>query len=173
MRRTLVIFTTHVILWAVVAELNHALAPRHIYLWVGALFMTFAAITLPLRAGLAASLLGGLLCDATSPVVFGTHTLLFATAHVILFNLRDRVPRDETVGRVVIALLANLALFLVFSFLQISHLDNAATAWPRSIFDLLCSQLFLALIAPWYFALQTQALGLVEPLSEIYDRRLG
>src|SRR6266540_6933047 len=111
MRRTLIIFATHVILWAIVTELNHVLAPQHVYLWVGALFMTFAAIALPLRGGLAASLLSGLLCDATSPVTFGTHTLLFAAAHVILFNVRDRVPRDETVGRVVIALLTNLALF--------------------------------------------------------------
>lgn len=173
MRRTAVIFATQLILWAVLSELNHALAHWHIYLWTGALFVTFAAIALPLRSGLAVTLLGGLLCDAATPVTFGTHMLLFAAAHVILFNIRDRVPRDETMGQVVIALLVNLGLFLVFSFVEISGLPSPATAWPRLIFDLVCSQILIALVAPWFFALQAQALSWVEPLSEMYDRRLS
>lgn len=155
------------------SQLNHVLAPLHVYIWVAGLFVTFASIGLPLRPGLAASLLGGLLCDSTTPVAFGTHTLAFAAAHLILFNIRDRVPRDETVGRVVIALLVNLALFLVFSFLQISHLPAPATAWPRIIVDLVCSQLVLAFIAPWFFAFQTLALAVVAPMDEPYDSRLA
>ena len=73
--------------------------------------------------------------------------------------------RDETVARVIIALLTNLTLFLVFSFLQISRLPQPAVAWPRIIFDLVCSQVVLALIAPWFFALQTAALRLAEPFA--------
>jgi rod shape-determining protein MreD len=117
--------------------------------------------------------MGGMLCDASTPVAFGMHTLLFTAAHVFLFNVRDRVPRDETVGRVVIVLLTNLALFLVFSFIQITQFAAPATAWPRIIFDLVCSQVFLALISPWFFALQTRALGFVDPFPEAYDSRLS
>jgi hypothetical protein len=171
MRRTFAIFATLFLLWVLVSQLNHLLASWHVYLWVAGLFVTFAAIALPLRAGLAASLLGGLLCDATTPVAPGTHLLLFAAAHIILFNVRDRVPRDETVARVVIALLANLSLFLVFSFLQITRLPEPAAVWPRIIFDLICSQVFLALIAPWFFALQTRALAFAAPASADYDHR--
>jgi rod shape-determining protein MreD len=172
MRRGSVIFVTSLLLWAVVSEANHALAGWHIYLWIAGLFVTYAALSLPLRDGLLATLGGGLLCDATTPVTFGTHMLLFAAAHVIIFNIRDRVPRDETAGRVVIALLANLTLFLVFSFLQISKSPSPAAAWPRIVCDLICSQIFLALIAPWFFALQARSLDLVHAAAPADEHRL-
>lgn len=167
--RSLVIFATLLLLWLILSELNHALAPMHIYVWAGALFVTFAAIALPLRPGVMGTILGGLLCDATTPVPFGLHTLLFVAVHVILFNLRDRVPREETAGRVLIALFANLALFLVFSFLQLSRWNSATDVWPRLLSDLLCSQVVLVLIAPWFFALQARALALFARTGESYE----
>jgi rod shape-determining protein MreD len=172
MRRALVIFATLILLWAVLGELNHALTPRHVYLWIGGLFVTYSALTLPLRTGSIATLCAGMLCDASAPIPFGTHALLFAAAHVIIFNIRDRVPRDETVARVVIALLANLTLFLVFSFFLITRLPSPGAVWPRIIFDLICSQVLIALIAPWFFALQAGALELARPLTTRYGREV-
>ncbi len=162
MRRTLVIFLTLFLLWVIVAEANHLLAGLHVYFFVGGLFVTYAALMLPLRAGLAASLLGGLLCDATAPVWFGTHVLLFAAAHAVVFHLRNRLPRDDTLARVLVALLANLAIFLLFSFTQIGDSPAPAVAWIRLIADLAGSQIFLVLIAPWFFALQAGALVLAR-----------
>ena len=162
MRRTLVTFLTLLLLWVVVSQVNHILAGAHVYLFAGGLFVTYAALQLPLRAGIAAVLLAGLLCDANVPVPFGLHTLLFAAAYAVISNLRDHLPRDETVARVIVALLANLALFLVFSFALIGRGPAPATVWPRLIFDLLCSQVFLALLAPWFFALQARALQLAQ-----------
>lgn len=172
MRRALVIFVTLVLLWAVVAELNHALSPRHVYLWIGGLFMTYSALNLSFRAGLVGTLCAGMLCDASAPIPFGTHALLFAAAHVIIFNIRDRVPRDETVARVIIALLANLVLFLVFSLFLITRFPSAAATWPRLVVDLLCSQVAILLIAPWFFALQTSALEIARPFLTRYGRDL-
>src|SRR3954468_7409196 len=114
MRRALVIFVTLLLLWTLVAQLNHALTGLRVYLFVGSLYVVYAALMLPPRTGLIASLLGGLLCDATTPVWFGTHLLLFAAAHAIIFHLRNRLPRDDTTARVIIALLTNLAIFLLF-----------------------------------------------------------
>lgn len=162
MRRTFFTFLTLLVLWVVVAQVNHALAGTHVYLFVGGLFVTYAALQLPLRDGLAAVLLAGLICDANSPVPFGLHTLLFAAAHAVISNLRDHVPRDETVARVIVALLANLALSLVFSFVLIGRGPVPAAVWPRLIFDLVCSQVFLALVAPWFFALQARTLVLAR-----------
>jgi rod shape-determining protein MreD len=167
--RPVLIFATLLLLWLMLSELNHALAPLHIYIWIGALFVTFAAIALPLRPGLIATILGGLICDASTPVAFGLHTLLFAAAHVVLFNIRDRVPREETAGRVLIALFTNLALFLAFSFLQLSRWSSPAEVWPRLLADLLCSQVLLSLIAPWFFALQARSLALVGQVREPYE----
>jgi rod shape-determining protein MreD len=165
-RRTLTLFATLVLLWICVAQLNHALSNVRVYVFVGALFVVFAALTQPLRAGLIATLLGGLVCDANAPVALGTHTLLFAAAHVTLFHLRDRVPRDDNISAIIVALLTNLALFLVFSVTQIHHSPAPAAAWMRLIVDLLCSQLVLVLVTPWFFALQAQALALVHVSRE-------
>src|SRR5262245_16973528 len=162
MRRTLVLFATLLILWTILAQANHALAAWRVYLFGGALFVAYAALTQPPRAGLAASLLGGLACDANSPVIFGTHTLLFAATHFTLFHVRERVPRDDNLAAITVVLLANLALFLVFSFLQIHRSPTPAAIWPRLIADLVCSQVFLAVVTPWFFALQARALVLAR-----------
>ena len=162
MRRPLVTFLTLLVLWVVVAQVNHILASVHVYLFVGGLFVTYAALQLPSRDGLAAVLLAGLLCDANVPAPFGLQTLLFASAYAVISNLRDHVPRDETVARVIVALLANLAMFLVFSFALIGRGPAPAAVWPRLIFDLVCSQVFLVLVAPWFFALQARTLVLAR-----------
>jgi rod shape-determining protein MreD len=162
MRRTLTLFATLIILWTIVAQVNHALAENRVYLFAGGLFVAFAALTQPRRAGLVASVLGGLVCDANTPVIFGTHVLLFAAAHATLFRVRDRVPRDDNISAIIVVLLTNLALFLVFSFTQIHASPAPAAIWPRLISDLLCSQIFLALITPWFFALQVRSLALAR-----------
>jgi cell shape-determining protein MreD len=169
MRHTLATCLTLLLLWALVAEANHALSNLRVYLFVGGLFVTYAALMLPWRAGLAASLLGGLLCDANAPVAFGTHLVLFAAAFAVLSHLRDRLPREDTVARVIVALLANLGLFLLFSFTQISGSPAPAAVWPRLIADLVCSQVCLALIAPWFFALQHRTLLLARAEHESID----
>jgi hypothetical protein len=95
------------------------------------------------------------------PVLFSlahSHTLLFAVAHVAMFYVRDRVPREDPVAGLIVTLIANLALFLAFSFVQIVFSPAAASSWPRLIVDLLCSQLALAVVGGWFFALQSGAL---------------
>ena len=162
MRRTLVMTFSLVLLWAVVAQVNDALSALRLYVFAGALFVAFAALSQPRRAGLIAVMLAGLICDANTPVTFGTHMLLFATAHFILFQLRERVPRDDNVSVVAVVLLTNLALFLVFSFTQIHRSPAPAALWPRLIADLVSSQLFLLVVTPWFFALQAGALALAR-----------
>ncbi|MDB6128772.1 MAG: hypothetical protein JWM35_2668 [Verrucomicrobia bacterium] len=158
MPRILVTFATLLLLWVIVAQTNHAIAGFHVYLFAGGLFVTYAALALPWQHGFIAVLLAGMLCDAGAPVPFGTHLLLFAAAHAIVFNIRDRVPRDETVARVIVALLVNLGLFLVLSFGLVGRNPEPSSIWPRLIVDLACSQVFLALIAPWFFAFQARSL---------------
>ncbi|MBM3852984.1 MAG: hypothetical protein FJ399_07485, partial [Verrucomicrobia bacterium] len=95
MHRPLALFAPLVLLWALLAELNHALSGLHCHVFGGALFVAYAALHQPLRSGLAASLLGGLVCDANTPIPFGTHFVLFAAAHLFLHRVRDRVPRQD------------------------------------------------------------------------------
>jgi rod shape-determining protein MreD len=159
-RRWLIPFATTLLLWSVVGQLNHYLAPYGAYLFVGGLLVTFAALRLSLRNGLVASLLTGLAIDATEPVPFGTHFVLFGLMHVILFHLRMRFPREELIFGVVVALLANLGLFLGLSFVALGDQPASGAAWLRLFADLGWSQLFIVAVAPWFLALQQRALEL-------------
>jgi rod shape-determining protein MreD len=162
MRRPLVLLAPLLLLWAVVSVLNDALSELRVYVFAGGLFVAYAALHQPQRAGLAAVMLAGLICDANAPIAFGTNLLLFAAGHVTLFHLRERLPREDNVAAVVVVLFTNLTLFLVFSFTQIHASPAPAAVWPRLLSDLLWSQIFLTLVTPWFFALQAGALALAR-----------
>ncbi len=156
----IVIFLAMLLLWVLVLQLNHYLAVWRVYLFVGGLLVTYAALRLSLRTGLLVTATVGLLAEAGTGLAHGTHLVLLCAAHALIYHVRDRVPRDQTVTRVLIALLTNLALFLILSILLVGQGPVPAAMWPRLIFDLVCSQLFVALVAPWFFAFQERALEL-------------
>ena len=171
MRRLIALTLAALLLWSLIAITNHYLAPHHVYLFLGGLFVTFAALHLPLRTALYASLLSGLLCDAGAGTPFGLHALGFGLAQAIVFNLRARLDRDNPAVQVVVALVANFALFLGLSLTQLSALPRPGATWWRLLWDLLWSQFALVLIAPWFFAVQRRALVLADPLTAFLERR--
>jgi cell shape-determining protein MreD len=156
--RALIIFACGLVLAQIIAQTNHYLAPTRVYLWIGGLYVTFAALHLTYRVGLAAILLIGLALDAGSGARFGLHALIFGIGHAVLHPLRNRVAGEETIVAVLIALLMNLALFILFSAIQLDATPDPAIAGLRVLVDLMASQCALALIAPWFFALQSKAL---------------
>src|SRR5687767_9261753 len=115
MRRTLILFVTLLLLWTIVTQLNDALSSIRVHVFASGLFVAYIALIQPRRAGLIACMLAGLVFDSNTPVAFGTHMLLFAAAHVTIFQIRERIPRDDNTSAIVVVLLTNLALFLVFS----------------------------------------------------------
>jgi len=159
MRSALALFLTLLLLQALLGQANSALSGFHVYLFCGGLFVAYSALTLRIGAGLAASLLGGLLCDAAVPIAFGTQVLLFALTHVTIYVLRRRIPRDEMAVRVLVALAANLAVYLALTFIRLRHNPAPGHAWSRLIADLGWSETALALIAPWFFSIQARALA--------------
>jgi hypothetical protein len=168
-RSWLIVFGTTLLLWLVIGQINHYLAPCGVFLSVGGLLVTFAALRLNLRHGLTATILIALAVDALEPMpqvgsrlLQGPHVLLFTTAHVLIFHLRTRFPRDEILFGLVTALLTNLGLFLGLSFIYIELGGHPAsgTAWLRLFADLGWSQLFILCLARWFLALQQRALEL-------------
>lgn len=162
MRRLLFLFAPLVLLWAVTDLGNFALAPRHAHLFLGGLFVTFVAVAEDEPAGLWALILAGLVCDAHAPVPFGTHAFLFLIARIALRRLRERLPHEDTVGRVAIALICNLGIYGVVSFFELSGAPSPGAYWGRVLWDLVVSQGALILIGPWFFALQERALAYVR-----------
>ncbi len=157
-RRVLILTAASLLLVVVLGQLNHYLALWQLHVWCGGLFVAFIALRLGYRTGAVSTFIAGLLLDANAPVPFGTHGFLFLAAHAVVFTLRSRAPRDETVVGVMFALIANLGLFLAVCFLRIDFSLDPGRTWLRVFADLLISQLVLTLIAPWFFAVQTRLL---------------
>jgi rod shape-determining protein MreD len=105
-------------------------------------------------------------------VPFGTQAFLLATTHTLIFSVRGRLPRGEMLVSLAFALLANLGIFIALSLLLLARTPLPFGVWPRLLINLLCSQFFLALIAPWFFALQARTLALTGFELRDTSRRL-
>lgn len=164
-RRWLIPFATMLMLWWLVAELNHSLGSHGVHLYVGGLLVTYAALRLSLRHGLAATLLLGLAIDAMEPMpvidghpFYGLHLMLLASALVVIYQLRGRFPREETMFRILTAAAANLVLYLCISFAFLRGQPSFGVTFERLLVDFLWSELFVVVVAPWFFAFQERAL---------------
>jgi rod shape-determining protein MreD len=168
-RRWLIVFATTLLLWSIVCQINHYLSPFGVFISAGGLLVTFAALRLNLRNGLAATILIGLAVDALEPIpvvghhVFqGPHLLLFTTAHILIFRVRGRFPREEALFALSTALVANLgiSLGLFFIYVVLAPFPVSSSAGSRLLADLAWSQLFIVAAGPWFFSLQQRALEL-------------
>jgi cell shape-determining protein MreD len=160
LRQVLVLLACTGGLAALVGQLNHVLSPLALTVTLPGLLVAFAALRLPPGAGLSAALLTGLWLDASAPVAFGRHAALLGLAFCFVYRVRARLPREETLVGVVVALFVNLALFVVLAFLDLGKLPDPAAGGLRLLADLVVSQLFTVLIGPWFLAFQRQALEL-------------
>jgi len=164
--RWLLIFLCNLLLLWLGGLANDALAPYHISLYFGGLLMTFAPLRLDQRHGLTVTVLTALAADALSPAPFGLSLLFFGIVHATLLYGRQRFPREEPVFAIVVALLSNLFLFITLSFVLVGRNPRPGVAWERLFFDLLCSQVALTLVTPWFTALQVRVLELARTHPE-------
>ena len=86
-------------------------------------------------------------------------------------SMAERLDRFEPTTQRTIALLANLVLFIVTALFHLRHVPAEGRLVSRFLWDLLFSELVLWAIAPWFLALQRQALELADPLAASEDRR--
>lgn len=160
--RWLVVFGSNLLLLWLSGLANHYLAQfsflgiEHctVTLYLGGLLVTYAALRLDPHHGWMSTLLTGLAADAGTPLPFGTSLVLFGLIHAVMLHGRQRFPREELVFAIVVALLANLFLFIAVSFLVVGTNPRPAGAWVRIFFDLLASQVAVALLTGWFIALQ-------------------
>lgn len=161
LRQVLALLACGAILCALVGQLNHAVSAWALTFSVPGLLVAGAALRLPPGAGFAAVFVTGLWLDAATPLPFGRQAFLLALAFCLVHRLRGRLPRQETIIAVVVALFVNLALFVGLAVFSLGTLPDPASAGLRLFGDLLVSQLLTALVGPWFIALQDAALRLV------------
>lgn len=160
MRRTLVFFLTQFLLWVLVSQANHKLSPWGISLFFGGLFVGLSALHFGRREALIGAFGTGFLHDVGTPLPFGTHALIFAAAVVFIQHVRHRFSRHEGLVTVMVILITNLGLFLAVSAVAVRLLPDAVGLTTRVFSDLIASQIALALVSPWFLALQTRTLEL-------------
>jgi rod shape-determining protein MreD len=160
--RWLIVFLANLLLWWLLGVANNYLATSGVHLYVGGLFVVYAALRLDYRHGLIAIVLTGLLMDAVTPVPYGTTLFLLGLVHATLLYGRQRFPREGAVFGIVVALFANLFLVIALSFLLVSANPRPAQAWLRIFMDLLASQLLILILTPWFLALQDRVMALVQ-----------
>ena len=148
------------VLCAIVAQLNHLTAAWALTFATPGLFVAYAGLRLPLGAGLASAFVTGLWLDAATPLPFGRQAFLLALLFCLVYRLRERLPRQETLVGVVAALFVNLALFVALAFFSLGTLPDPAAGGLRLLADLLVSQLLTGLLGPWFLSLQHAALRL-------------
>jgi hypothetical protein len=141
---------------------NNLLAPFNVSLYLGGLLVAFPALRLDHRHGFTATFLTALAADCQSPVPFGTSLVLFGLVQAVVLYGRQRFPREEPVFATVVALLANLFIFLALSFVLVGRNPHPGQAWLRLFADLFCSQLIIGLATSWFMALQVRVLELVR-----------
>jgi hypothetical protein len=168
--RWLIVTLANLLLWWLTCLANHYLAVMDlpivghssVHLYLGGLMVAYGALRLDPAHGLTATILTALLVDALEPVPYGTSLFLFVLVHVTVLYGRHRFPREGAVFAIVVALFANLFLVIALSFLLVGANPRPGAAWLRIFFDLLCSQAVIALISPWFIALQDQAMEWAE-----------
>jgi hypothetical protein len=146
------------LLWLIVSQTNHYLAIWHVSLFVAGAMVAFPALRMNYGDGARVVFVSGLFLDAAAPVPFGLHAFFLLLSHGIVYNLRARLPREESVVGLLVALSANLGIFLALSVALMVRGRLPFAIWPRLFLDCLASQVVLALITPWFFALSERAL---------------
>jgi hypothetical protein len=153
-RQVLALLACAGILIAIIAQLNHALAPLAVTVSAPGLLIAFAALRLPTRTGLALVLFSGLWLDAAATTPFGRQAALLGIAFGFLHNTARRLPREETLIGVVSALFVNLGLFVLLAVIDLGSLPDSSAGALRLLADLIVSQVFTTLAGPWFLSLQ-------------------
>jgi hypothetical protein len=160
--RWLIVTLANLLLWWLTGLANHYVAGFAVHFFLGGLLIAYGALRLDPKQGLIATVLTALLVDALEPVPFGTSLVLFSLIHVTVLYGRQQFPREGAVIGIVVALLANLFLFIALSFLLVGAHPRPGSAWLRIFADLFFSQLAILLVAPWFLALQDRVMELAE-----------
>ena len=160
--RWLIVTLANVLLWWLTGLANHYVAGFAVHFYLGGLLIAYAALRLDPKSGLIVTVLTGLMVDALEPVPFGTSLVLYSLVHVTVLYGRQRFPREGAIFGIVVALLANLFLFIALSFLLVGANPRPGNAWLRIFADLFFSQVAIMLVAPWFIALQDRAMERAE-----------
>jgi len=160
--RALAFLLPMLIVTVLTVQVNHLLSFLQVHLFLAGLFVAYGSLQADRRSAVAAIAAAGFWLDASSPVPFGLHAAVMTIAALVIWQSRRRRLADEDSSAVTAALAANAVVFFVISFQQSGQAPSSGTYWLRAGVELAISEIVLALIARWFFALQGASLRLLR-----------
>jgi len=158
--RWIIPLAANLLLLVIAGEVNHYISVWGFSLLLAGLALPVAGLRLSLRPGLLAMALTGLAMDALGPTAFGSSAALLTAGLLFLHAVRHRLARDSMSVHIIVALSTNVVIFVTQPMFVGALVAYATPTSLRVIVDLLFSQLILAALAWWFFALQERALVL-------------
>ncbi|MDX2187722.1 MAG: hypothetical protein SFV32_12370 [Opitutaceae bacterium] len=147
------------LLLVVTREINHAFASAALSVFTFGLPLAFAALRLDFTSGWRSVICLGLMADALAPVRFGLHALLYLVIFLLIFRVRQRVPREENLVGTVISILATVVVHAAFTLNYIWYGPTPGRLMSRVLMEAGLSSLLVALVAPWYFSFTEHVLS--------------
>ena len=158
--RWIIPFAANLLLAMIAREFNHYLAPVSVSVLIVGLALPVPALRLTTGPALLALTLTGLAIDATTPAAFGSTSAMLVIGLLILRAFRQRLVRDSFVTHLAAGLGMNLVLFIAQPFFAGGIQAYDTPTISRVLVDMIASQVVVAALAWWFFALQERALVL-------------
>lgn len=143
---------SNILLFWLTGMVNDALGPLGIQLSLGALYVIMPAVCLSHGWGVFLVFITGLMIDASLPVTFGFHAVIFAVAITLLHGFQPKLARAGLGQLILLALAFNTGFILIEGFLLADSLLGFGLYWLRLSTDILVSSLAIGIAGWWFFA---------------------
>ena len=167
--RVLIVLAVNGLLVLLIGQVNTLLAPLALHVSVPIIYLVFSALYLRMSQTFAVAVISGFAVDATLPVAFGCHGVLFLLAYALILRIRLRLRRENHHHVIFLSLGANFLIFAGLTLTTGLHGLMMAHSLLRLGADLLLSQMLLAAITAPIVAAQRRLLLLfhIDIASEL------
>ncbi|MEM8550528.1 MAG: hypothetical protein AAGF10_07035 [Verrucomicrobiota bacterium] len=148
------------LLYALVGMINSTLAAYGLALSLGALYLILPAMCMRFGWGLLLVFVTGLLVDASLPIPFGFHAVIFAIAYAAIHGMQRNLSKAGMGQLILLAIGLNLLLMLLETFVLGRPLIGLSDFWLRIGSDMALSTLVLIPLGWWFLSWQRWLLSI-------------
>ena len=158
--RWIIVAIAHYITIFFFTQLNFYIAPFGISILITGTLLSFSSLTLNHLQGSFSLIPVAFLIDTKTPFPFGSSLLTLIGLHYIAVLVRYQLRRESEGASLATALAANLAIYIVYTFLAAANLGTEGINAFQIAMNLLISSLLIALINLHYQRALIEILGI-------------
>lgn len=158
--RWLIVLLGHYITLFALSQVNYYVAPFGINIIITGMLLSFSSLNLNHIQGSLSLIPIAFLIDTKTPFPFGSSLLMLIGLHYVAVLVRHQLRRESEGISLTFALSANLAIYIVYTFLAATHLGTESINAFQITMNLLVSSLVIALLNLHYQRALIEVLGL-------------